>query len=134
MDLRVATKRRQMGGAGVFLTTVVVTALAVVLAIYTADHWYDEFAQDFLPPIIQRQINPHFKKTSGFTSVNFREVVHKEVRAPRPCTWVTMRRRVSCGVRVHCRRSRPGPRLLGQEAVQLGLAISRDEVRHQRVF
>jgi len=69
-----------MGFGVVTFATLLAAVAAVLVAVYTTDHWYGEFAHDFLPPIIQRQINPHFKKTSGFTSKNFREVVHKEVR------------------------------------------------------
>jgi hypothetical protein len=38
-----------------------------------------ETVGDFLPPIIQRRVNPYFKKTSGFMTKNFRDVFHDEV-------------------------------------------------------
>jgi len=41
-----------------------------------------------MPPIVQRRVNPYFKKTSGFKNKNFRDVFHDEVRQfwdKKPC-------------------------------------------------
>ena len=40
---------------------------------------YTETLSDFMPPIVQRRVNPYFKKTSGFKNKNFRDVFHDEV-------------------------------------------------------